>query len=63
MMYLKDALDLSESSENQTGSYLDEMTNDLPHDMHVEFFYSAGPNLYCIYGHKRPAVKKSFFSW
>ena len=52
IMYVQDSDYKSETPDIPTGSYLGEMTNELPHDVDVDSFYSAGPEFYSISGKK-----------
>ena len=52
IMYVQDSDYKSETPDIPTGSYLGEMTNELPHDVDVDSFYSAGPKFYSISGKK-----------
>ena len=56
-MYVQDSLNLSETAVIEIGSYVGEMTNELPHDVNEDFFWSAGPKFWNISGQKRPTVK------
>ena len=52
IMYVQDSDYQSETPDIPTGSYLGEMTNELPHDVDVDSFYSTGPKFYSISGKK-----------
>ena len=52
IMYVQDSDYKSETPDIPTGSYLGEMTNELPDDVDVDSFYSAGPKFYSISGKK-----------
>ena len=48
IMYVQDSPDFSENRDIQIGSYQCEMTYELPHDVDVDSFYSAGLKFYNI---------------
>ena len=52
IMYVQDSDYKSETPDIPPGSYLGEMTNELPDDVDVDSFYSAAPKFYSISGKK-----------
>ena len=58
IIYVHDSHYMSETPDIPTGSYLGELTNELPDDVDVDSFYSSGPKFYSISGKKLSNVKK-----
>ena len=50
IMYVQD-MEISDSPDINIGSGLGEMTNELPDDVIIDKFWSAGPKFYCLSGH------------
>ena len=53
-MYVQDSHYMSGTRGILTVSYLEEMKNELPDDVVVDSFYSAGPKFYSKGGYKVP---------
>ena len=52
IMYIHDK-NQSEAVDIPIGTGLGEMTNELPEDVLIDKFWSAGPKFYCMSGHRR----------
>ena len=51
-MYIHDK-NQSEAVDKPIGTGLGEMTSELPEDVLIDKFWSAGPNFFCMLGHRR----------